>query len=552
MEKYGEFLFKAESDDIQECLGSLSEEDIESCCEYKIFNRGYDYFHGGMVEQIWYNSKANTISAEVHGTKEYDVEIYVENGEVYGSCNCEYHDVCKHIIAVLLNLTDDGIENIPESTVIQAPAGESADFFKDYLFQLTKKELVDLVMKYVPDGYIRQVQNLKSPRKDALAVLGLVEKKIDGYLKDEDLLWDPSGMDAAIMKQLEKLKGFESLVPEKIGTLLILIMEGINDAFDEGYLYIDNYYYEDFYESEEFNQYVICFIQKLPFQNKIGFIQKLDKAMELMDYGTYDGIPDKYSSCFFQEESKQLKEYILNNIQTINKSFISRVYKVIEDGLDKSGKELILLTLSRAGSQEHVIKFVELLISQDRQTEAYRFLSEFLADRGGLIDNKIIELFLDLADETGSDIEKAAWIALKHNPNERNLSLIKSYGVTDTSPFEDLLKNNHPEELLSFYEKEKRLHDALKLISCESMFYDETIFLFFKRNKNSLTEQAEQYFLKRIDANLVSTGDNYYSKIAETVSQLKQINVALAMEVIADLQVNYKRRTKLISMLKRF
>ena len=43
MKKYGEFLFEAGSNNIKECLENLAEEDIESCCEYKIFNRGYDY-----------------------------------------------------------------------------------------------------------------------------------------------------------------------------------------------------------------------------------------------------------------------------------------------------------------------------------------------------------------------------------------------------------------------------------------------------------------------------------------------------------------------------
>ena len=552
MEKYGEFLFEAESTDLKECLNSLSEEDIESCCEYKIFNRGYDYYHDGMVEQIWYNKKANTISAEVLGTREYDVEIYIENDEVHGSCNCEYYDICKHIIAVLLNIADDGIESIPENKIIQVPTIESVDYFKDYLTKLSKDELINLVMRYAPDSFIRQIQNSKSTQKDATAIIDKVEKKIHDYLKDEELLWDPSGMDAAIMKQLDKLKGFENQIRDRIGKLLIMIMENINEAFDEGYLYIDNYYEENFYESDDFNQYVISFIQKLSFENKLGFIQELDKTLGLINYGTYDEIPNKYGSCFSKEESKKLAEFVLNTKENISLSFINKVYKVIEVELDRNSKELILTTLSRTGSQEHLLLLVELLISQDRLTEAYRLLNEFLFNQKGFVDNKIIELFLGLARETGSDIVKAAWTALEHNPQEKNLSLIKSFGVSDTSAFEELLRNNNPEELLGFYEKEKRFSDALHLISDNNRFYDEIIFSFFKKNKKTLTEQAEEYFLKRIDTNLVSTGDSYYTKIAETVSQIKQINTKLAKEVLADIRANYKRRTKLMSMLNRF
>ena len=67
-----------------------------------------------------------------------------------------------------------------------------------------------------------------------------------------------------------------------------------------------------------------------------------------------------------------------------------------------------------------------------------------------------------------------------------------------------------------------------------------------------LISKAEKYFLNRIDANLSYTGDSYYSKIAETISQLKQINNKLSKEIVANIRVNYKRRTKLMVMLKRF
>jgi len=552
MEKYGEFLFDAESTDLKECLNNVSEENIESCCEYKIFNRGYDYFHNGMIEEIWYNKKANTISAEVIGTKEYNVELYVENGEVHGSCNCEYYDVCKHIIAVLLDIAENGIENITESKIIEIPSFETVDYFKNHLKKLTKDELINLVIRYAPDNYIRQIQNSKSTQKDASAIFDKVEKKVRENLSDEELLWDPSGMDAAIMKQLNKLKGLENQLHERISQLLLMIMESIDAAFDEGYLYIDNYYEEDYFESSEFNNYAISFAQKLSFEDKFRFIQELNTTIGGMGYSTFEEIPKKFSVCFSIEETAKLAEYVLSSEQNVDLSLIANIYGFIQSSLEEKDNEKLLKALSLTGSQEHLILLTELLMSQGKQTEALDFLSQFLDNQQGFIDNRIVELFLQLTKESGTDIVKAAWTALKHNPNEKNLSLIKSYGVSDTSAFEELLRNNNPVELLSFYEKEKRFSDALKLISDKNRFYDEIIFQFFKRNKKALKEQAEQYFLKRIDANLVSTGDNFYSKIAETVSQIKQINTKLAKEVVTDLRTNYKRRTKLMSMLNRF
>lgn len=150
MEKYCEYLFDAGADNIKECLKHLTEEDIESCCEYKIFNRGFDYFNDGRVEQICYNNKANTISAEVIGTKEYSVEIYLDNEEVHGTCSCEYYGVCKHIIAVMMCIVVNGVEYIGENDLMQLPTIKALDFLKSHLQELSKEELINLVMKFAP------------------------------------------------------------------------------------------------------------------------------------------------------------------------------------------------------------------------------------------------------------------------------------------------------------------------------------------------------------------------------------------------------------------
>lgn len=446
MEKYGEFLFEASSDNIKECLEHVTEDDIESCCEYKIFNRGYDYYQKGMVEQLWYNSKANTISAEVIGTKEYDVEIYLDN---------------------------------------------------------------------------------------------------------EELLWDPSGMESSLMSQLEKLKGLENQISEQIGELLRKIMIEVNDAFDEGYLYIDNYYNEDYFESPQFDHFVISYIRQLSFTEKINFLQELDSTLGLMSYSTFEGIPKKYNACFSNEESKKLAELIASQKSNINDSLISELFGIVEEKLSIEEKERILTKLSTI-HQDHLISLIELLIAQNRHQQAYGLIENFLSGNPDYVEDKIIELYLDLCITTGSDLNKTAMISINQNPNEKILTKIKILGIADTKPFEDVLRSKNSHDLLSFFEKEKRFKDALDLISDTGEFYDDTIFYFFKRNKKMLADEAEHYFLKRIDANLAYTGDSYYSKIAETIGQIKQINSKLAKELVADIRVNYKRRTKLMGMLRRF
>ncbi len=551
MEKYGEFLFEANYNNIKECLEHVTEDDIESCCEYKIFNRGYDYYQEGMVEQLWYNSKANTISAEVLGTREYDVEIYLDNEEIYGTCSCEYYGVCKHIIAVLLNIAENGTGHITENDLVQLPTINSLDFLKSHLKKLPKEELINLVMKFAPENYILQIHNSKSDKKDTNKIFAQAEKKILGFFKDQELLWDPSGMESALIGQLEKLKGLENQIPEKIGELLLKIMTEVNDAFDEGYLYIDDYYNEDYFESPQFDHFVISYIRQLPFTEKIDFLQELDSTFGLMSYSTFEGIPKKYNACFSNEESKKLAELVASDDCKMNDSLVSELFGIIEEKLGIEEKERILTRLSTI-HQDHLISLIELLIVQDRHQQAYGRIEIFLSGNPGYVEDKIIELYLDLCIKIESDLKKAATVSINHNPNEKILLKIKALGISDTKPFEDILKDKNLHDLLSFFEKEKRLKDALDLILNTDEFYDETIFSFYKRNKKLLTSEAEQYFLNRIDKNLANTGDSYYSRIAETIGQIKQVNPKLAKEIVTDICVNYKRRTKLMGMLRRF
>ena len=552
MEKYGEYLFDAYSSDIAECIDILDVQEIESCCEYKIYTRAYDYFMDGMVEYVDLSVKANTINGTVHGSQEYKVEIYINDDEVHGSCTCPYGAVCKHMVALLLYIVDDGIENVPINITDQTPVIKSLDFLKTHLQQLPKDELINLVMKFAPENFVQKVFNNKSNKEDSVKVFAKVNKKIQGFFENDELLWDPSGMESALMGQLNKLQGLEKSISEQIGKLILKIMIEINNAFDGGYLYIDNYYEDDYFESQEFNHYVISFTKQLTFNQKLDFIQELDFTLRQMSYNTFEAIPKKYSPCFTKEDSKKLSKYVISKFESMSISLISDVYDIIENNLSKNEKEQVLIRLSNSGSHHHLITLVELLSDQKRQKDAFDHLEKFISGKKYFIENKAIILYLDLASGLDLNINRIAFTALNHNAEEIILSKIKTLGIKDLTPYEKVIRDKAPEELLRFYEKEKRLTDALQLISDTKKFPDYTIFTFFKKNKKNLTDQAEQYFMSRIAANLVNAGEKYYVIIAETIAQIKQINTRLANEIVEDIQIKYKRRTKLMSMLRRF
>ena len=59
-ETFGEYLFDAVTESIIECLAGITEEDVRDFSDFKIINRGQEYYEEGMVEELILN-KANNI-----------------------------------------------------------------------------------------------------------------------------------------------------------------------------------------------------------------------------------------------------------------------------------------------------------------------------------------------------------------------------------------------------------------------------------------------------------------------------------------------------------
>ena len=128
-----------------------------------------------------------------------------------------------------------------------------------------------------------------------------------------------------------------------------------------------------------------------------------------MSYSTFEGIPQKYNACFSDEESKKLAELIASNEYKMNDSLVSKLFGTVEEKLGIEEKEKILIRLSII-HQNHLISLIELLIAQNRYQQAYDRIEMFLSGNPGYVQDKIIELYLDLCIKMGSDLKKAATI----------------------------------------------------------------------------------------------------------------------------------------------
>ncbi len=162
------------------------------------------------------------------------------------------------------------------------------------LKNLTKEEIIDLIIKLAPPSFFDNINNKFSSNNKGMDTFNKISNTIYSMFNDELLLYSPSEFEDKLLKQLEKLRGLWDKLPSEIGNLIISIMENVENAFEEGYLYIENYREEDeYFESEEINQYIVDFANNLAPENQSNFISKLKEILDCVGYSTFLSIEKK-------------------------------------------------------------------------------------------------------------------------------------------------------------------------------------------------------------------------------------------------------------------
>ncbi len=547
-EKY--FLFDLDNNSFLSFINNLTEDDIKLNSDYVIYRRGREYYTRGLVKEVSFDTSQNTVSAIVKGGEKYSVRIFSEDDEVKGSCSCPYEDVCKHIIAVMIFISEKGIEEKPESAGAKTGKDKKDLVWKKYLDSLSHKELVGLVEKFAPPHYRTEIFNRNSGKAEAKAVFRKIRGKIENLFNDEELLYSPSEFEAALLNNLYKLKGFESHLEEEIGKLILFIIEEVNHAFDGGYLYIDDFQGDDFFESEEFCDFVAGFVRLLDFVEKIEFLEGLDESLNYMEYSTFEQIGLDFSVYFQENEKKMLGEFLLKNADRLSISYISRFYKGISDLL-KETEKIKLLKKLKEENETDLIEYCTILMSNEKDEEAFTELENIILSERAIWNPDINLLYLELSMVLCKDLRTAALIAMNNCPIAKILHQIKHMNIIEFSKISNILKSKNPEEYLVYLEKEHLFAEAVDFIK-SGRISEYVVFGFYKRNKKYVIRDAENFFVERIIKELPFTGESHYIKITEALDQISAINRERAGMISEELRTKYKRRTSLIKMISRF
>ena len=166
---------------------------------------------------------------------------------------------------------------------------------RNYLETLTKEQLIDLIFKFAPKSFFDSINAQFSTQAEAAIVFKKVVTSINNIFSDEHLLYAPKKFGSELLKQLEKIRGLWDKFPSEIGDLIVKIIEDVDREQDDGYLYIDNYQRQEYFESEDIDDYIFSFVVNLPLDIKSDYTEKLKKTLKNCIYSNFPSLEKKLS-----------------------------------------------------------------------------------------------------------------------------------------------------------------------------------------------------------------------------------------------------------------
>lgn len=402
-------LYTSEST-LPKALAGIQRSDIRAAVGSTIYQRGEQYYASGAVEDIAYTDSL-TLEATVSGSEFYSVQLYLDNDGIEAECDCPYDGgTCKHVVAVLLEAItegdsirgcmDDEDEEIfaaadddnktetsgvlPKALPLKAlknvgmPSVESSAF-RSYVESLSVQELRDRVLRYSPEEFRRTVLTRSLNQDAAERVMNAAERTIRKIFENEYLRHNNSKLETELLRECERVRGLWEKFPDRVATMLIMIIQMIDSGFEEGDFYED--YYDEGFSSAGFNEYVVQFIRSVPVSQKSSIVADFEDVLSSTGFSAFMNIEKRKAEWFTQAEIPALKKDILAKILAHKYNGNAELdYKTISAELDDDEREEILqatyltsnaLTLELVQFYEQKRRFSDALDAIDKRMKKF-------------------------------------------------------------------------------------------------------------------------------------------------------------------------------------
>ncbi|MCD6578895.1 SWIM zinc finger family protein [bacterium] len=476
----------------------LSKIFIKSLVDYPlIYERGVDYFESGMIKKVI--ELDNIIKAEVEGSSfnSYKVKIIFDDDKIHYSCSCPFGGVCKHIVAVLLQL-ENGKNKVKESD-------EKLPNWHEKLSLLNKDELIKLLLPYVTND---------------------------------------SDVKVAIFNMLEK-RGID-IYQEKFYELWKEICEAIDNSYD----------YDTDYQEEDINIYYnLEEISKLFKKGKLSSEIKDEFIDDAIEYAIYDkiGISDDLIESVFKvanckkdwlriierlrgKESRWIKELIMKIYKDHlrdNKNYLKERKKELIYGSDYYD---LAKFYKRKKDIKKTIEIAKEGIEngEGRKTELYIMLFEHYKNRDYEEAMKYLkELFMD--EPSLNEYKKL----LSFSKNKKNdaiwaISFFKKKGYYEKLAEIDLYEKRYKNVLdyvmkggVGYFDNKDKYANKLKELYPKKIiqFYKRKVQVYIEQKKRSAYSSAAIYIkkIRNIYKNILKNENSYKEYISKLSEKYKRL-----------------------------
>ena len=514
------------STNFKDILLQFSTDDIrEMIDDHTIFARGNSYNKRDFVSNV-IQTEENRVKAKVLGSSNnsYEINIYRKGESLHAECNCPYGDVCKHISATLIHIAQT--KTLKVSMILS-----HQDKVLEHLQTLSNSELIELVTKFAPDSFIKEIILNDAPSEELNVRINEIACSIKMDLNDEDLLYNPERFQKNISEYMENLKPFVNKNPDEVFEIVFDLAEQIESLQEEGYLYIDRYYDEEYFDFDTLSSEIMELIYRVTDRQK-----QLDIFMESVNVATgymsisYDllEVEDKRVFLDYFDEDSSLK-----------------LYSFVEEFLSFEEKEKFLLNQPT----NWVFRWlVNLYLENDKKDLAIDYVENLIKEKFEL---DYIEKLMDIT-EISKDRLRVFILQAMENGGYRDYDFTLKYinKIEDRKEIELLLKEKTLGRYYQLLQQEERVAEMFELLDKLSNKKEK----FFKKYKKEYPTEATAFFRAEIEENLKPTGNEYYQKIAEYLTHLKELIEEEEFDMmVRGLKLEYKRRRNLVKILeKRF